>query len=248
MMRSCAGLVVLLLVGLALAGCSTSSSGPDEDSPSALDIPGLVTFYEFNGSLADASGNGHDANSGRAISYIEDHNGAAGSAIHLEGPDTITIADHEDLDFAGAFSVAAWVKADLGGMSYHCLADKGYVEGAWSVGVGGTAVPARRSLYLYVGTHAQSFYLDEAVPVGMDQWVHFVCCFNDTTDQTTFYINGDYAFTQTATTPVSLGVTDRDLLIGSSHWNDQYGGGIDQLALFDRELTADEVELLYEHD
>lgn len=241
-------MVALSALVFLFAGCSSSSSGPDEDGPDALDIPGLVTFYEFDGDFTDESGNGHDFISRTRMQFVADHNGAAESALYLDESDALNIADHEDFDFTGAFSVSAWIMADLTNIQYCCLVDKGYADGAWSVGAGGTVDPARESLYLYVGTHTQSFYLSEAVPVGMDEWVHFVCCFNDTTDQTTFYVNGEYAFTQTADEPVSLGVNDRDLLIGSSHWNDHYAGGIDRLALFNREITADEVELLYEHD
>jgi len=241
-------MVALSALVFLFAGCSSSSSGPDEDGPGALDIPGLVTFYEFDGDFTDESGNGHDFISRTRMQFVADHNGAAESALYLAGPDAINIPDADDLDFTGAFSVAAWVMADLGSMAYHCLVDKGYADGAWSVGVGGTTTPQREPLYLYVGTHIQSFGLNEAIPVGEDTWVHFVCCFNDTTDQTTFYINGEYAFTQTAGEPVTLGVNDRDLLIGNSHWNDQYVGAVDQLALFNRELTVDEVELLHEHD
>ena len=241
-------LVILASIALALAGCSSNSSGPDDSDLSALDIPGLVTFYEFDGDFTDESGNGHGFISAMRMHFIADHSGAAGSALYLDASDVLNIADHDDFDFTGAFSVSAWIMADLEGTGYRCLVDKGYADGAWSVGAGGTIDPAREPLHLYVGTHIQSFHLDEAIPVGQDTWVHFVCCFNDTTDQTTFYINGDYAHTQTASTPVTLGVNDRDLFIGKSHWDDQYSGGVDQLALFSRELTADEVELLYNHD
>jgi hypothetical protein len=106
----------------------------------------------------------------------------------------------------------------------------------------------RKPLYLYVGTHTQSFSLNEAIPVGEDSWVHFVCCFNDTTDVTTFYIDGAHAFTDTAVAPVTLGVTELDLRIGCSLYGDAFKGALDQLAIFDRELTADEVEELYEFD
>ncbi len=249
MNRSRTGVAVLLLVGLALAGCSSSSSGPDESGPSALDIPGLVTFYEFDGNLADASGNGLDAESRRAISYVEDHNGTAGAALYVaSAADSVYVADCAELDITGALSVAAWVNAGLGTTMYGCFADKGYADGAWSVGTNSAVAPMRKPLYLYIGTHTHSFELNEAIPAGQDQWVHFVCCFNDTTDETTFYIDGAYAFTDTAGVPVTLGVTDLDLRIGCSNYADAFMGAIDQLALFNRELTADEVELLYEHD
>ncbi len=242
--------VLLILSTLAVAGCSSSSSGPGDadDTSDVFDIPGLVTFYEFNGDLADASGNGHGGTAALRMNYISDHNGEAQSAIYLTDADFFTIADHPDLDFTGAFSYSVWLNADLESSSYNCFADKGYADGGWSSGCGGTLVPAREPLYLYVGTHTYSLYMNEAVPVGQDTWVHIVCCFNDTTDTATFYVDGAYASTFAAIQPVTLGATAYDLKIGSSHWGDQYAGGIDQLAFFNRELTPDEVQTLYEYD
>ncbi len=249
MNRFLIGVIVLVALPLILAGCSSSSSGPSgsDDDPDVFDIPGLTAFYEFNGTMADASGGGHNGRSELRMHYISDHNGAAESAIYLTDDNDIEVPDHDDLDFTGAFSVSAWILADFEA-GYCSVVDKGYAEGAWSVGSGGAISPIRTPLYLFIGSDTTFFYLNEAVPVGQGTWVHFACCFNDTTDQTTFYVNGEYAYTQTASEPVTLTTTDRDLQIGSSYWNNDYAGGIDQLGLFDRELTADEVEVLYEYD
>jgi len=250
MRRLPAVLIVLAAIALCVAGCSSSASGPSgsDGGPDVFDIPGLAAFYEFNGDFTDASGNGHDFISAMRMHFITDHNGSLESALYLDDSNAINIADHSDFDFIGAFSVVAGSLKNIENSAYCCLVDKGYADGAWSVGVGGTVTPARKALYLYVGSQSQSFYLNEAIPVGQGTWVHFAVCFNDTTDQATFYINGEYAHTQTAATPATLGVNARDLLIGNSHWDDEYAGGVDQLALFGRELTADEVEVLYEYD
>ena len=246
-----AALVAPASVALAIAGCSSSSSGPDDtdDVVDVPEIPGLVAFYQFDGDLTDASEGGHDATSTRDITYVTDHNGAAASAIRVaSSDDSVYVADCGALDITGALSVSAWVNADLGTTMYGCIADKGYADAAWSVGTNALLSPMRKPLHLYVGTHTQRFSLDEAIPVGQDLWVHFVCCFNDTTDETTFYIDGAYAFTDTADSPVTLNVTDLDLRIGCSHYGDAFGGAIDQLGIFDRELTADEALELYQYD
>lgn len=249
-LRRLTAAVLSVAVFLTITGCSSSSSGPSDTSedPDVFDIPGLIAFYDFDGDLTDASASGHDGTAALRMHYINDHNGKAQSALYLDDNDYFTVADHSDLDFTGAFSFAVWLMADLENSSYCCFADKGYADEGWSAGCGGSLAAMRKPLYLYVGTHAHSLYLNEAVPVGMGTWVHIACCFNDATDQATFYVDGSYAHTFTATEPVSLNATAYDLRIGNSHWNDQYCGGIDQLAFFDRELTADEVEVLYEYD
>ena len=222
--------VALTCAAFGVIGCSSSSSGPgDEDPADVFDIPGLVAFYEFDGDLSDASGGGHNGRSEFRMHYIADHNGTAESAVYLDDSDSFDVPDHDDLDFTGAFSVSAWILADLEDMAYCCFADKGYADEGWSIGTCGTLVPALKPLCLYVGTHTHSMYVTDVVPVGQDTWVHLVCCFNDTTDTATFYVDGAYAHTFTATAPVTLSATAYDLKIGKSHWNDQYCGGIDQL-------------------
>ena len=231
------------------SGCSDSTTGPGGTPLEYPDVPGLVAFFQFDGNLEDSSLNGHDATGTAGIAYVDDHNGAASSAVYVSGrTDFITVANRGAFDFVGAFTVAGWVRADLESFAYCCVIDKGYDDGAWSLGTSGSNVPNREALRFYVGgsDNVNEFYVSEAVPVGQDIWVHFACSFNDTTNVARLYVDG--AFARADTSDVDIVASARDLRIGTSHWNDAYKGAIDQIALFDRVLTDVEVLELYNFD
>jgi len=240
-------LVAVIAAVCVVAGCSDSSGPDDIDGDEYPDIPGMVAFYQFDGNLEDSSENGHDATGTAGISYVSDHNGTAGSAVYVSGrTDTIAIANRGAFDFVGAFTVAGWIRADLETFNYCCVIDKGYDDGAWSVGTKGSAVPTIQPLHFYVGSSNNDFSVDAAVPFGQDIWMHFACSFNDTTNVARLYVDGVFALADTY--DIDVVATDKDLWIGSSHWGDAYKGAVDQVALFGRVLSDAEVSELYDFD
>ncbi|MCK4512804.1 LamG domain-containing protein [bacterium] len=237
----------VLAMVFVVVGC-TDSSGPDDvDGTEPPDIPGLVAFYHFDANLEDASGNGHDGTGTAGISYVMDHNGVAGSAVYIRGRnDTISVSNRGAFDFVGAFTVAGWIRADLESFGYCCVIDKGYDDGAWSVGTSGSAVPTIQPLRFYVGGSDYAFSVDDAVPFGQGIWMHFACSFNDTTNVARLYVNG--AFARADTHDVDIVASGKDLWIGTSHWGDAFDGAIDQVALFGRVLSDAEVSELYDFE
>jgi len=237
----------ILALVFVVAGCSDSSGPSDTDGTEPPDIPGLVAFYHFGGNLEDASGNGHDGTGTAGISYVMDHNGVPSSAVYIRGrTDTIAIANRGAFDFVGAFTVAGWMRADLEMSNYCCVIDKGYDDGAWSVGTKGSAVPTIQPLHFYVGSSNNAISVDDAVPFGQGIWMHFACSFNDTTNVARLYVDGVFALADTH--DIDIVATDKDLWIGSSHWGDAFDGAVDQVALFGRVLSDAEVSELYDFD
>ncbi len=239
-----AAIIALVFV---VAGCSDSSGPGDVDGAEYPDIPGLVAFYQFDGNLDDSSENGHDGTGTAGIFYVSDHNGAASSAVYVDGSNNrVSIANRGAFDFVGAFTVAGWIMPGLGDYTYACVIDKGYADGDWSVGTNGADSLAVHPLYFYVGTHSHSFSVNDAVPVGQDVWTHFACSFNDTTNVAMLYVNGAFAVSDTY--GIAITPSGRDLWIGTSHWGDSYTGAIDQVAIFGRVLSGAEVSELYDFD
>lgn len=239
-------LLILIVVSVSswLSSCS-STSGPDEaDGATTPDVSDLVAFYQFDGTLDDESANWLNAQSADDVVYVPDHNGLAGGALYVDGTvDTIWVASRGALDITDEITIAAWIRPDLCSSSYNAFVDKSLVE-AYSMGVHGSANPGRTGLIFYVSdTHLQ---LDEGAPVGQGVWEHVACTFDDAADTLRFYVDGAFAYGLHCDTP--LGTADSSLRIGSSHWGDAYKGALDQLAIFDRALTADEIEELYEFD
>jgi hypothetical protein len=232
------------LLALALLGCGSSTS-PDETALPYPDVTGLVAFYQFNGDLTDAGPDSLTAASARDPIYIGDHDGAAESAVYVDGTaDTIWVPTRGAFDLVGEFTLAAWIRADIPPYAYASIIDKGYFEGAYSLGVPGRVEPGTTPLTLYVAD--EQAYVSDAVPMGTGEWVHVACTFSDSTDTAEFFVNG--ASLGSSGQEGELGVTGYDLRIGTSQWRDAFRGGLDQVAIFDRVLTPDEIVELYEFD
>ncbi len=238
-------LLVVALCALAAAAAScSSSSGPDPGSLDAPDIPGLVAFYGFDGDLEDGSDNGLNAVSTDNLTYVDDHAGRAHAALYVDGAvDTISVSSRGLLDITGEITIAAWIRPDFSNVSYNAFVDKSLVE-AYSMGVVGTSVPGRTGLVLYI--HDYDANLNEGAPVGQGIWEHVACTFDDAADTVKFYVDGEFAYAQFQ--DASLTTSNDDLRIGSSHWHDNFKGGLDQLAIFERVLTPSEIRELYRFD
>ena len=144
----------------------------------------------------------------------------------------------------GLCEPAAWIRADFPPFAYGSIIDKGFSEGAYSMGIVGGHEPDTTALVLYVGDEDAS--VAGAVPMGISVWVHVACTFDDASDTVEFFVNGESRGSEVEAP--DLGTTDYDLRIGTSQWRDAFRGGIDQVAIFDRALTPAEILELYEFD
>lgn len=228
-----------VLTLLAFVGCGTST-GPDETEPASYpDIPDLVVFYDFNGTLENATSDEHHGTATNTIDYVEDRHGTQGSAVHVVSS-TILVADHPDLDITGSITLAAWVRPELSNYAYNAVIDKNYTE-AYSLGMGGASEPGTVDLRGYITDG--SFWKSKVVPYGTETWSHITFTFVDSTGSGEFYVNGIPV--GGGTRSVTLGTCDKDLWIGVSCYGDKYVGALDQVAIFNRALSPEEVNELF---
>jgi len=235
-------LTAVLVLVAAVGGCSTSSGPDGAEDPGHPDIPGLVVFYQFDGDLQNEVADEHHLTSGRAVTYIADHNGTPDSAVHVAG-DTLWVSDHPDLDVTGAITLAAWVRPDISNHCYAAVIDKNYDE-AYSLGMHGAADPDTVHIRAYLTD--VDFHTGDMVPMGTSTWSHIAFTFDEGTDEARFYFNGSCV--ETLVSPVAIGTCDKNLRIGRAYYGDRYSGGVDQAAVFDRALTPAEVHALYGFD
>ena len=92
----------------------------------------------------------------------------------------------------------------------------------------------------------QGFWSDEVVPVGTGEWSHVAFTYSTATDKGKFYFNGAPA--GSTFHEVAMTASGEDLRIGTSKYADKYKGAVDQLAIFNRELTPEEVNELFTFD
>ena len=145
-----------------------------------------------------------------------------------------------DLDIVDGVTLAAWVRPEISDQAYACLIDKDYLTG-YSFGMhGGTAAD---TVHLTAYITDVSFGSGDLVPFATGVWSHVVFTYDEESGAGKFYVNG--VLVGTLTRDVAIGTNDVDLRIGRAVHGDTYRGGLDQVAVFNRAINAEEVAELY---
>ena len=215
-------------IALALFAAFTLAAGPASALPANNPITvGLVAAYEFGGNANDVSGNGNNGVvNGAALATGRD--GALSGAYSFNGTSNIVASNPVDLQTTN--TVSLWIKLDtIGTGIYHYPIDLGALNNNWievlPTGVFRTGNSGGPTL--------------DTGQLEVDQWYMLTRTFDGST--LTAYINGQMSgsMPQLPNDPTSI-------TIGSSG-NGQYGhiGSIDDVYIYDRALSASEVQTLY---
>jgi len=204
---------------------------------------GLVAYWNFDGNLQDSIKNFHGTARGtNALAFVDGKDGF-GKAIKLDGTDQfveITGGNENELEFpGGSMSIAGWFKVDAFDTDWQALLAKGE-NSNYRI--------ARRDLgntIAYAGGAAEG--ADDVPNINDGQWHHFVAISDANTNAfgTALYVDGVLHGIQTAK-PVLTGSTNH-LFIGENPdaRHREWKGEIDDLALWNRVLTSDEVATLW---
>ena len=212
---------------------------------------GPVAYFPFNGSTDDASGYGNHAVTFGAVP-TEDRFGNPNGAYLVGTIGHLEVLDSNSLDIAEAFSFAAWFRMDDMLSIFGVLAGKG-MNTAYSVSVynGGSYLcpdpVAERGIQVSVGGASNRFSTGPFFDCGTGEWRHIVVTVGTDpggSHPTSLYVEGSYVSTigmlgdfANNTAPLGIG---KD---GVSSY--RFAGAIDDLRLYDRELTAEEITELY---
>ncbi|HTR81891.1 MAG TPA: LamG-like jellyroll fold domain-containing protein [Bacteroidota bacterium] len=225
--------------------------------------PGLVAYYPFNGNANDLSGNGFNGTVINATSAPDRFN-HANSAYYFNGSNSyINLGDILDTVFAAdtaQFSVSGWAKTIIPGSQ---AGGGGFIigkEGGGNAGIyeWGLNHYVDNNVYAnifydgYVGRYLQI----TSTPVQPNNWFHFVYVYNgflQPTERLKLYINTTITPTITANvgTPGTGTLnTAQPLTIGAglnlpNSPNNFYNGYIDDIRIYNRVVTANEIDSLY---
>jgi hypothetical protein len=216
--------------------------------PAYVPTDGLVGWWPFNGNANDESGNGHDGTVNGAT-LTEDRFGLANSAYSFDGTDiTIPIAN---TSFQGDFTISLWVQltsfySQCSGACYptflqgeNCYFDLGYVNSAgyannqsgvsfsFSQGcaVGEWSGSVSRAVNVYNWSHISV--------VGKDALVYL-------------YLDGNLVDLTEQEIINQSNTLGSYIKIGRGNWSYQYFiGQVDDLAIYERAITPEEVSALY---
>ncbi len=198
---------------------------------------GLVAYYPLNGNAEDGSDNQNHGTEHNGVSYT---NGVIGQAASFDGVDDyIFIPSNSNLSFGtNDFSVSMWIKTidNIGFLlDGRTFPDRGY------------------SLFVYpdpLGVGMSTHSTTESVIVGKtgfqdNQW-HLVTGVREGT-QLSIYIDGQLQ-DQKFDGLIDVGVSN-NIFVGRRYYivnpNEYYNGLIDDLRIYNRALSINEIQALY---
>ena len=219
---------------------STTSSGSGSNCPtlSGSLATGLVGYWPFCGNANDASGNGNNGTVNGAT-LTTDRFGSASSAYSFNGSSSIDIGVNGFSTGNNQATLSGWVyiTTNPAGVSYIVGYGNPNVNGS----VFATGVYGSGGLF---GTFSGSVYdAISNINCPLNSW-NLVTTVKESNGTIKIYLNGNLIFTQTVATPLLNNVSGR---IGRAVWNssEYWNGKIDDVAIWNRALTAAEVLALY---
>ncbi|MBN1817031.1 MAG: hypothetical protein JW828_06695 [Sedimentisphaerales bacterium] len=199
---------------------------------------GLFGYWPMDGDFLDASGNGHDGAPRSGVTVTFDQ-GKLNQAAVFNGtnPNGVVVGTWNPSEGTGQLALSFWAKWGGNTGGYQGVVSK---RNGWGVDVMMWCVE------INADTDFISFFRDGSYPWAGDvkltvgQWDHVVVSFDGA--NSTFYLNG----TQTGTGAFSFAnKTDSEVVIGASDsWNG-FNGLVDEVAIWNRALSPEEVAALY---
>jgi len=233
-----------------LFGCQARYSWVQEKIESKL-LEGLISYWKFDEGSGSIASDSAGTNNG-TIYGATWTDGALGGALGFDGVnDYVDVPDSASLRFSqtDSFSISCWAMPIAGdGGRIVCKMRKtsatgvfGY-ETLWQPALSGFWFSAESSWkgHTVVGTGQGS------APAG--NWYHFTAVYSN--KNITLYLNGQpagagkFAYNAGSTTPdknLSIGVRSYD-----SRIEDYFEGRIDDVRIYDRALSAEEVQRLFD--
>lgn len=245
-------LPVLLLL---LVACQKEITAPELCLPVHL-YQGMIAFYPFtNGSLNDGSGRGNTLGNPTSAHPVEDRYGNANCAFSFvstpANEDFLTTRHTKFLDSLDAFSISLWFMPGIitgwtqWGKTLEVLVSRGGDmvrcpdrRGEWSLGL----YDCRNAVFGHNNSvwAMYNIHCDQDSPV-LNNWHHVVAVKNH--EEYRIYLNGimyGIAHGDGACTLLHQAQDIGDLFIGK-----KFTGAIDDVIIYNRALTTNEVVELY---
>ena len=195
---------------------------------------GLVAYYPFNGNANDASGNGNNGTVNGAV-LTTDRLGASNAAYSFNGSNSSITFASLPLAQVDNWTISAWVNpASLNQLGM--AVEVGYDNSSWGDGYGfGFQTDAEwTGLFSYLAFIRSGYVMPDT-----NRWYHVVMLRD--TGITKFFVNG----TQTANTYTATPFTPSAFTIGAANGAYYFNGQVDEVRLYNRPLSSNEVAQLY---
>ncbi len=238
----------LRYISLLLAFLTIAAYG--ELSPDGLySVEGLWHLND-NGTESDASGNGNSATVNGATFT---NSGKFGGAYSLDGNnDYLSVSDNPDLDMGtGDFTLLTWAKHGTSLGENNSMIAKG--DYPYATEYSFTVVDSGE-LALFLFENGSNYYLEMSIGTYDDDTWHLFISVIDRSSGILFYVDGDFVASTTSydvgdgincnvdnSSPLDFGRSNR----GGDFVPVYLEGEFDEIAIFDRALTAAEIKQIY---
>lgn len=214
--------------------------------PTAAEIPavreavprpaGLLSLWKADGNANDSAG----ANHGRMMNGAALAAGRIGQAFSLDGVD-----DHINIPDAPAFrmsswSLEAWVNPASFGRNDRIILGKVSQCKDFAIGI---KADGKIAVWTATPGACVRHYTQTAYSVTVNTWYHVVGTYDSATSRLKLYVNGTLVGENTA--PADTTNTDPLRIGNSSCCGEHFHGLVDEVAIYNRALTAKEIMDLY---
>jgi hypothetical protein len=206
---------------------------PEPEGPST---EGLVAYYALEEDVLDGSGNGLDGTIIGDPVFVE---GISGMALDFNGDDYVDCGNNEVLNSINdAMTVSAWVNIRSVTAAWMVMVNKG--ETAWRLGVNNQTSSVH---YGFTGGDRGWLQANTATELLLGEWYHVAATY-DTLVGAQVYLNGVVDATNSDLGGVSM--NEMPLLLGENPEaaGRFFDGVLDEILIYNRALSADEVGAL----
>ena len=213
----------------AAIGSSTSTNG----------LVGWWKLDETEGTLAsDSSGNGYNGTTLNGPAWTT---GQLRGALNFDGTNDLVIcADTKALRITGDLTIAFWTKKNAEAKKLSCLVGKANPS-VRNYGIWEEAGNEGRLLFQQLNAAGQGINLWTSRKLALGTWYHVAAVVQGS--NVSFYINGKLDGSKART--IAATTTTDPLAFGYGGWNDHYPGVLDDIRIYNRPLSAEEIAELH---
>ncbi|WP_373831700.1 LamG domain-containing protein [Bacteroides heparinolyticus] len=200
----------------------------------------LVAHWPMDGNANDVSGNNHHGTVLGGVTPTADHKGNANRAYLFDGANGSYI-DVGDWVNGGAMTIAFWARWDAY-KSFSKLLDFGNGVSSDNIYIMNYGTGSTFEFGVFDNS-SQSYMYGGGFTIPLSTWVCYAITI-EAGGKAKIYTNGVFTSNKTLHVPRSILRTGQ--FIGGSNWsNGEFKGAIDDLRIYNRALTYDEVTSLY---
>ena len=220
----------------------TNSSGTVTSSNALLDLlectpppSGLIAWWPGDGNATNLAGSGNGTlSNGTAFAT-----GFVGAAFQFDGADDFVRVPDSDIFNLLSFTATAWIKTSSTNLMR--IVSQQDARNYWLMGV--------QDGRLRLGYSADGFATTNGPIIGDGQWHHVAVVRDTDSHLATWHVDGALVGTRATATNIAIVVTN-DVMIGRVYSGGSYSGHyfegfIDEVALFNRALSSNEIATIY---